>query len=139
MNSGDAMMLIVLAGIVLSILSLRSEYLAWRRSVAHQMSNRLSLQKAYFERAKSGHIVTASASTHTERASRPTEQDATGSGTERFTLHKDRIRGAQPSRIVSSCPLRACAASTALPMDTVLTAPPGRFHPNTTTGPSRNH
>jgi hypothetical protein len=122
MNSCDAMMLIVLVGIVMSLFSLRSEYRAWRSYVAHQMSNRLSLRKAYFERAQSARVVAASPPTCSERASRPTEPDATGSGTKRFTLLKDRIRGARPSRIVSSCPPGACAASTALPMDTVLSA-----------------
>jgi hypothetical protein len=138
MSSDDAMMLIVLAGIVVSLLSLRSQYLAWRSYVAHQMSNRLSLQKAYFERAKSGHVVTESPLIHSERAPRSTEQDSTGSGSERFMLHKDRIRSAQPSRMVSSCPLRACAASTYSPMDSVLSASPGRIHPNTNTGRSRD-
>jgi hypothetical protein len=135
-NSGDAMILIVLAGIVMSLLSLRSEYLAWRSYVAYQKSNRLSLQKAYFERAKRGHVVTASPSIHSERAPRPMEQDATRSGTERM-LHKDRLR-AQPSLIVSSCPLGACAASTHSPMDSVLSAPRGWIHLNTNTGRSRN-
>jgi hypothetical protein len=130
MNSGDAMILIVLAGIVMSLLSLRSEYRAWRSYVAHQMSNRLSLQKAYFERAQIARVVTASP-THSERASRSTEQDATESGTERFLLHTDRIRSAQPTRIVSSCPPRACAASTHSPMHTVLSAPSGWIRPNT--------
>jgi hypothetical protein len=129
-NSGDAMMLIVLAGIVMSLLSLRSEYLAWRSYVAHQKSNRLSLQKAYFERAKRGHVVTASPSIHSERAPRPMEQDATRSGAERFMLHRDRLR-AQPSLIVNSCPLGACAASTYSPMDSVLSASPGWIHLNT--------
>jgi hypothetical protein len=99
MNSGDAMMLISLTGIVMSLMSLRSDHVAWRSDVARQKSNRLSLQKASFERAKSGHV--ASPSTHGERPLRPAEQDATGSGIERFTRHKDR-RSAQPSRIVSS-------------------------------------
>ena len=120
MNSGDAMILIVLAGIVMSLLSLRSDYLAWRSYIAHQMSNRLSLQKAYFERAKSGHVATASPSTNSELTPSSTEREATDSATERFMLHKDRIRGAQPSRIGDSCSLRACAASTHSPMEIVL-------------------
>jgi hypothetical protein len=127
MNSGDAMIVIALAGIVVSLLSLRSNYLAWRSYTARQMSNRLSLQKAYFERAKSGHDVTASPSTGSELTSSSTVQDETGSSTESFMLHKDRIRSAQPSRMVSSCPLRAYAASTHSSMDTVLSGPPRRI------------
>jgi hypothetical protein len=138
MNSGDAMMLIVLAGIVMSLFSLRSQYRAWQSYVAHQKSNRLSLQKAYFERAQSGGVVTASLSTHGDRASRPTEQDATGSGTERFLLHKDRICSATPSRMVSSCSLRACTAATHPSMDSVLPTPAGRIFPNPHSGRSRN-
>jgi hypothetical protein len=122
MTSGDAMIVIALAGIVMSLLSLRSDYLAWRSYTAHQMSNRLSLQKAYFERAKSGHVVSAFPSAKSELTSSSTEQDATGSGTESFMLHKDRIRSVQPSRIVGSCPLRACAASTHSPMEYVAAA-----------------
>jgi hypothetical protein len=119
MNSSDAMIVIALAGIVMSLLSLRSDYLAWRSYTALQMSNRLSLQKAYFERAKSGRVVTAP-STNSELTSSSVERRATGSGAESFTLHKERIRSAQPSRIVDSCSLRACAASTHSPMDIVL-------------------
>jgi hypothetical protein len=119
MNASDAMIVIALAGIVMSLLSLRSDYLAWRSYTAHQMSNRLSMQKAYFERAKTG-LVTAAPSTNSEVTSSSTEQDATGSGTKAFMLHKDRVRSAQPPRIVNSCLLGACAASTHSPMDIVL-------------------